>query len=227
MFRTSSSRLTGGSSSAQQVEPLVWRELQLHGALVHCLQGIHRPVQVMHTPLAKIFLLFLALTVAVPESSAKRTGGGRSVGRQSSAAARSRPALPPSSLPPRVSPAPVQRTPPGTPPNAARQNLPPDAPERTIPRQASSPWGGFLGGALLGLGLGSLLGDRDRDTDAVNQAEGNSGTGSAASGAGEEQAAQAPGQAQERGFGGMWWLGILALAALYLVRRARRRGHRR
>lgn len=184
----------------------------------------------MHTPLARISLLVLALTLAVPESYAKRTGGGRSVGRQSSAVVRPRPAPPPAvsraQPAPPPQPAQAQRPQPATPPPAARQELPSNAPERAIPRQASSPWGGLLGGALLGLGLGSLLGDRDRDNDTVNRSEGGSDTGTAASGAGGSEETQAAGQGEQRGFGSAWWLGILALVVFFLVRRARRRTRR-
>ncbi|HYD63225.1 MAG TPA: hypothetical protein VEC35_22915 [Noviherbaspirillum sp.] len=172
----------------------------------------------MHTRLANILLLLLAFTVAIPESFAKRAGSGRSGGRQSSAVVRPKPAPPP-----QATPAPVQRPQPATPPTAARQDQPPSAPERAIPQQARSPWGGFLGGALLGLGLGSLLGDRDRDQDAVNQSVGESGTGAAASGAGEDEAV---GQNREGRGGALWGLGILALVAIYLLRRARGRGRR-
>lgn len=177
----------------------------------------------MHTRLARIFLLLLAFTVAIPESYAKRAGSGRSAGRQSSSMVRPRPAPPPQAVP-----APVQRPQPAAPPNASRQNTPPpNSPERVLPQQAGSPWGGFLGGALLGLGLGSLLGDRDPDT--VNRSEGNSGTGDAASGAGTNNAdaAQVAGQEQEGRSGAAWWLGILALAVFFLVRRIRRRGQGR
>lgn len=180
----------------------------------------------MHTHLARILLLLVALTVAVPESFAKRTGGGRSVGRQSSAVARTRPAPPPS--PSRAQQAPPQqpgaaaapRPQPGVPPNAARQELPPNAPERTLPRQASSPWGGFLGGALIGLGLGSLLGDRN--DDAVNRSEGDSGTGTSAAGSGENETAQAP----QRSVGSVLGWGALAALVIYLVRRVLRRTRR-
>ncbi|HYC42731.1 MAG TPA: hypothetical protein VEB70_07065 [Noviherbaspirillum sp.] len=178
----------------------------------------------MHTPLARISLLVLALTVAVPESYAKRTGGGRSVGRQSSAVVQPRPASPPSASRAQPAPAPAQaqRPQPATPPPAARQDLPPNAPERAIPRQASSPWGGLLGGALLGLGLGSLLGDRDRGDDTVNRSEGGSDTGTSASGTGGSEEIKAAGQEEQRGYGSAWWLGILALAVFFLVRRVRR-----
>jgi hypothetical protein len=56
--------------------------------------------------------------------------------------------------------------------------------------------GDFLGDALPGLGLSSLL--DDRNPDAVNRSEGNSGSGDAASGAGDSDTEQAAGQAQER-----------------------------
>ena len=171
----------------------------------------------MHsTTLARILLLLVALTVAVPESFAKRTGGGRSVGRQTSSVTRSRPATPPPAARPQPAPPPQS----GAAPNAARQELPPNAPERAIPRQASSPWGGFLGGALIGLGLGSMLGDRD--TDSANRSEGDSGTGTSAAGTGEAQPEQAP----QRGIGSWLGWGILAALVIYLVRRVRRRTRR-
>ena len=172
----------------------------------------------MHTRPINILLLLLAFTVAIPESYAKRAGSGRSAGRQSSPVVRPRPAPPP-----QAAPAPAQRPPPATPPSAARQNQPPNAPERALPEQARSPWGGFFGGALLGLGLGSLLGDRDRDQDAVNQSVGDSGTGATASGTGEDEAA---GQNREGRGGALWGIGILALVAVYLLRRVRGRGRR-
>ena len=168
----------------------------------------------MHTRFTKILLLLLAFTVAVPESFAKRAGSGRSAGRQSSSVVRPRPE------PPRAEPAPAQRPQPASPPDAARQNPPPHVPERTLPQHARSPWGGVLGGALLGLGLGSLLGDRDRDQEAVDRSVGDSGTGSSASGAGDDEAVQEP------VFGSALGLGIFALVVIYLVQRARRRARR-
>jgi hypothetical protein len=190
----------------------------------------------MQTSIAKIILLSAALTLAVPESYAKRMGSGRSSGRQSTIT-RQRSTPPPVSraqpAPPPASPAPVQRSQ----PDMARQSAPPVAPQRTIPRQASSPWGGMLGGALLGLGLGSLLGNRDRDRDPnnVNQTEGDSGTnngtssGSSAAGVDETQAgaAQPAEQVPQNRFGSLLLLGALALAVYFLIRRARLRARGR
>lgn len=186
----------------------------------------------MHSPIAKTFLLLLALTVAVPESHAKRAGSGRSAGRQSAvvpkraappAAPRAQPAAPP------PAPAQAQRaqpvTPPSPPTSAARQALPPNAPERTLPRQASTPWGGLLGGALIGLGLGSLLGSRDRDPNTMNQTEGSSANaGETASGAGDTSANAEQVPTEGNGINPAWWLGILALVVFFLVRRGRRKG---
>ena len=182
----------------------------------------------MHTSIAKILLLLTALTLAVPESYAKRMGSGRSVGRQSTITrqrsapepgVRPQPAPSrPASVPP--APAPIQRSQPDT----ARQAVPPSAPQQSIPRQASSPWGGFLGGALLGLGLGSLMGHRDRDPNTTNQTEG--GSGDNASGNGDAQtdtrtdSAQQPEPVRQNRFGSVLLLGILALVVAFFVRRA-------
>ncbi|HYD97283.1 MAG TPA: hypothetical protein VEC01_18305 [Noviherbaspirillum sp.] len=179
----------------------------------------------MPTLLAKLLLLLLALTIVIPESYAKRAGSGRSVGRQAGVVRQQRPATPPPAPPAmsRAQPAPPpQRQQPVPPSSAARQDNAPLTPERTLPQQARSPWGGILGGALIGLGLGSLLGG-DRDANAANQSEGSSGagTGNAASGTGDEQAQ--PAQAQRSGFGSFWLWGILAAVVIYLVRRARNR----
>lgn len=175
----------------------------------------------MHTFVVRILLVLAAVTLVIPESYAKRVGGGRSTGRQAqitqpapSAASRAQPAPPPAAS------TPVQRSQ----PEAARQSAP-SAPAQELPRQASSPWGGMLGGALIGLGLGSLIsGDRDPDTAA--QSEGGNGTaGESASGSGDTQdnALQAVDQAQGNSLGSIVLLGILALVVFFLVRRARRR----
>ena len=168
----------------------------------------------MQTRFAKILLLLLAFTVAVPESFAKRAGSGRSAGRQSSSVVGA------GAAPPQAPAPPGHPAPPANPPDAAKQTPPPHAPERTLPQHARSPWGGVLGGALLGLGLGSLLGDRDDDQEMTNRSVGDSGTGSSASGTGDDEAIREP------VLGSLVGLGIFALVAAYLVRRARRRTRR-
>ena len=105
------------------------------------------------------------LALAVPESSAKRLGGGRSVGRQSQAS-RQRASPPPAVA--RARPAPVR---PGIAPqprqNAARPPFSPGA-RGWAQRRPGSGLSGVLGGTLLGLGLGSIL-SSGHAQDAVNQ----------------------------------------------------------
>ena len=94
--------------------------------------------------------LLVHLTIAataftmVLEATARPMGGGRSVGRQSSAVTRN-------ATPPAAVPAPVRQ--PG------QQQAQPQA-NRGVPAaqpRSASPLKGILGGALLGLGLGALL----------------------------------------------------------------------
>ena len=83
-------------------------------------------------------LVFVAtMSMTISEVHAQRMGGGRSIGRQSPAAARQ---------------APMQQQ------QANRPAAAPQAPAATPPMAPRpSPWRGILGGALLGLGLGALL----------------------------------------------------------------------
>ena len=197
----------------------------------------------MRRPLANIVLCFLALTVAVPESYARRLGAGRTIGRQAPAyRQRSAPSY---QAPPRqVAPPPAYVPPPRPIPDVARRPLPVNP---NYARQGgSSPWGGMLGGALVGLGLGSLLGSHERnannqldangnrvndgvnngsngdgsiDPNAPNQMSGADPNGTTAGGAG--QAAQ-PAE-QRSGFGSILLWGLLALVAFMLFRRSRAR----
>jgi hypothetical protein len=164
----------------------------------------------MKALIARVLLLLVVLTLAVPESYAKRVGGGRSSGRQSQVVKhRSAPARV-------IKKAPVQRA------QAEPLPPPPAPPQQTLPQQASHPWGGMLGGALLGLGLGSMMSSDERDADtAVNQSEGGSGSGSSASGPGESQpqAAQNESVPQNK-LGPALLLAIFALAVVFIVRRA-------
>jgi hypothetical protein len=93
-----------------------------------------------------IFLLALStLLVLAPEADAARLGGGGSYGRQSSRIAPSTPMRQPQMAP---APAPSPRYAPG---GYAPQTPPPQYANR-------SGMGGMLGGALLGMGIGSMLG---------------------------------------------------------------------
>ena len=83
-------------------------------------------------------LAFAALSM-VGESIARPMGGGRSIGRQSSSVSRMQ------------APAPAPR------PTAAPQAGRPAAPVAGAPVKQPSRFGGLIGGALLGLGIGALL----------------------------------------------------------------------
>lgn len=88
-----------------------------------------------------IFLLMLStLMIVAPNADARRLGGGGSFGRQSS----------------RIAPQMPMRTPQSVPRYAPGGYVP--APH-TPPQYANrSGMGGMLGGALLGMGIGSMLG---------------------------------------------------------------------
>lgn len=90
----------------------------------------------------------------------------------------------------------------------------------------------MLGGALIGLGLGSLLTSNDGNADpasqnAANQSSGMQGSGTEASGTAQESAVQPAEPPLKLGVGGVLLLGILALLVYFLVRRARARASRR
>lgn len=167
------------------------------------------PGYTMNAIIAKILLPLMVLTLAVPETLAKRAGGGRSSGRQSQAVTQR-------SLPPPVA---------NTMPRSAPAQ--PAHPQQALPQQAGSPWGGMLGGALLGLGLGSMMsGDRPAEAG-INQAEGDSGTsGSGASGSGQESVAssvQPAEQVPQNSLGSVLLLAIFATIVFFAARRMRRR----
>jgi hypothetical protein len=191
----------------------------------------------------KFVLPLLVLSVAVPESEAKRMGGGRSTGRQVQGVKKSAPAA--RSVQPRG----PQQAPPAanrqirpddriagtqTVPQTPQRAPSPPPPTQTLPRQAASPWGGMLGGALIGLGLGSLI---SRDGNASNQpdrqADG-TGSGSSASdssgASGDYENAPAAAQAAPEAarqtasvFRTLLPVGLLALIIYFAVRRMRRR----
>lgn len=188
----------------------------------------------MHTFIAKILLFLVVVTLAVPESYAKRLGSGRSAGRQSSQVMRQR-AAPPQRQPAVPPPQARQQAAPAQPnPGMAQQTLPPVNPAQPIRKQASSPWGGMLGGALLGLGLGSLISSGNRndnasEQNAASQSAGTNADGSTAAGAGTPPASTvAPAEpAQQNRLGSVFLLGIIALLVFFLVRRARTRAQQR
>ena len=110
---------------------------------------------------AKLLMTLVACTLAVPESHAKRLGGGRSVGRQAQVA-RQRAAPPP----PVVRPRPV---PPVAQPRVVRPPYVGPVPAQ-VQRRPASPLGGMFGGVLLGLGLGSVLGSSHAQVAAEQEA---------------------------------------------------------
>src|SRR4051812_21705558 len=81
--------------------------------------------------LLSVVLMLGAMTIAVGDADARRLGSGSSIGRQSQ----------------NVSKAPAQAAKPAT----------PAAPPAATPPKPGIPWGGIMGGALLGLGLGALF----------------------------------------------------------------------
>lgn len=105
---------------------------------------------------AKLLLTLVACALVVPESDAKRLGGGRSVGRQAQVP-RQRAAPPPPVVRPRPAAPPVAQPRPAPPPYAG-------------PAQAQRRSGGMFGGALLGLGLGSVLGSSHAQAAAEQEA---------------------------------------------------------
>jgi hypothetical protein len=109
---------------------------------------------------AKLLLTLVACTLVVPESYAKRLGGGRSVGRQAQVA-RQR-AAPPTVVRPRPAPPVAQ-------PRVVRPPYVGPAPAQ-VQRRPGSSLGGMFGGALLGLGLGSVLGSSHAQAAAEQEA---------------------------------------------------------
>lgn len=180
----------------------------------------------MQGALAKNLIFLIALSLVVPESYARRLGSGRSVGRQApisrqgTAGAQLLPARPYAPLPPAAPPL-------RTPPDFARQS----APVRPLPSAPapSRPWGGMVGGALLGMGLGSLLSSGDRNTNMPNQNGTNQGNRDTSASSGNPTVidqttntlpAQKPASS---GFGSILLWALLGLAAFFLVRRMRAR----
>jgi hypothetical protein len=120
----------------------------------------------MQKIITQTLLAVVMVALVVPESIAKRLGGGRSFGRSSQmsrqraappAIARSRPA--PTPVRPGIAPRPQQ--------NAARPPFTPGG-AGWAQRRSGSGLGGVLGGTLLGLGLGSVL-SSGHAQDAANQ----------------------------------------------------------
>ena len=201
------------------------------------------PETTMRLPVAKIVLCVLAVIVAVPESTARRLGSGRSIGRQGPVYRQpAAPAYQQRQATPASPPAPV--APPRQMPEIARQAGPMPAPARanTVRPAGGMPWGGMIGGALAGLGLGSMLsshggntnnlpsnrGDGSIDPQAPGQtgaSNGANGSGTTASGSGQAVAPEA--QQSRAGFGSLLMWGLLALAGFVLFRRLRASSARR
>jgi hypothetical protein len=114
---------------------------------------------------AKLLLTLVACTLVVPESYAKRLGGGRSVGRQAQVA-RQRAAPPPAVVRPRPAP---PMAPPVAQPRVVRPPYVGPVPAQ-VQRRSGSTLGGMFGGALLGLGLGSVLGSSHAQAAAEQEA---------------------------------------------------------
>jgi hypothetical protein len=167
----------------------------------------------------QILLCLVALALVVPESYAKRLGGGRSVGRQSM----SRQYAAPSPAPQRPSYAPP---PARTQPDYARQQ---QAPARA-PTQSSGVVPGMIGGALLGMGVGSMM-SRDRPADpaqavAPSSDPGAQGTATAPPANQDQLAATqqaAPESRTGAPMGGILLLGLIGLAVWFMRRRAKAR----
>lgn len=149
-----------------------------------------------------VMMALFAFTSLTAPVEAKRLGGGGSYGRQGG-----RMATPPSA-PMRQAPAPA----PAAPIRQQAQPAPAYPAPAPAPQQARSGMGGMLGGALLGLGVGSMLGN------GANAANNNNGNNTAAN---PNAVNSVP--AQSSG-GGSSLLMILAVAgiAFFLYRRFRR-----
>lgn len=152
-----------------------------------------------------VMMALFAFTSLTAPVEAKRLGGGGSYGRQGG-----RMATPPSA-PMRQAPAPA----PAAPIRQQAQPAPANPAPAPAPQQARSGMGGMLGGALLGLGVGSMLGN---GANAANNNNGNNGNNTAAN---PNAVNSVP--AQSSG-GGSSLLMILAVAgiAFFLYRRFRR-----
>lgn len=117
-------------------------------------------------PGLKLAVIVLAFTLVIPESVAKRIGSGRTVGRQSQMSrqrySRPPPVVRPQPMPPYARPAPGPRVN----PYARHQGMP-----SAYPQSNASRWGGMWTGALLGLGLGSLMSNSHAQADAARLEE--------------------------------------------------------
>lgn len=149
-----------------------------------------------------VMMALFAFTTLTTTVEAKRMGGGGSYGRQAG-----RMAAPPSA-PMRQAPAPAPSAP------MRQQAQPAPAYPAPAPQQARSGMGGMVGGALLGLGVGSMLG---HGANAAN----NNGNGNTTT-TNPDAVNNAP--VQSSGGGGSSLLMILVVAgiAFFLYRRFRR-----
>lgn len=151
-----------------------------------------------------VMMALFAFTSLTTTVEAKRLGGGGSYGRQGG-----RMATPPSA-PMRQAPAPA----PAAPMRQQAQPAPAYPAPAPAPQQARSGMGGMVGGALLGLGVGSMLG---HGANAANN-NGNNGNNTAINpNAGDSVPAQSSG-----GGGSLLMILLVAGIAFFLYRRFRR-----
>ena len=143
-----------------------------------------------------VFMALIGCSLLATTVEAKRMGGGGSYGRQAG-----RMSAPPSAPMRQAQPAPA-----------------PALPATPAPQQARSGMGGMVGGALLGLGVGSMM-NHGANANNVN----NANNASNANNPGNPDAT-AVDNAPARSSGGSGWLMILlaAGAAYFLYRRFRR-----
>ena len=120
-----------------------------------------------------VLLVVSSVAIVVGDASAKRMGGGGSMGKQSQGVSRQ---------------APTQSS-----NQAATAPRPAASPAAAPAAKPPSPWGGILGGALLGLGIGALFSHLGM------------------------------GGALASGIGSMLMIGLLAAAAFFIIRMIRRK----
>lgn len=156
--------------------------------------------------LLSVMMALFAFTSLTATVEAKRMGSGGSYGRQAG-----RMATPPSA-PMRQAPAPAAPV--------RQQAQPAPAPAAPAPQQAGPGMGGMVGGALLGLGVGSMLG---QGANAANHAASNDANATAnGSPATANQAAADSVPAQGGSGASLLTVFLLAAVAYFLYRRFRR-----
>jgi hypothetical protein len=152
-----------------------------------------------------VMMALFAFTSLTTTVEAKRLGGGGSYGRQGG-----RMAAPPSA-PMRQAPAPA----PAAPMRQQAQPAPAYPAPAPAPQQARSGMGGMVGGALLGLGVGSMLG---HGANAAN----NNGVNGNNSATNPNAVDSVPAQSSSGGGSSLLMILVVAGIAFFLYRRFRR-----